>query len=390
MTRIVDELARLGHRIDVVSALPWYRHHRVEPQWQARVARRESTPWGSVTRVNPFAGADKRNLVRRAVGFAGFSALAFAGGAVAGFGRRVDAVIAMSPPLTLGVTGRLVAWTHRCPLVFNVQDVFPDAAISTGAVANSAVVAAASWLERASYRLADAVTVLSDDLAGNVGAKLPPSQRHKVRTIPNFVDTAEIHPGDRMTAYRAELGIGDEPVVLYAGNIGFSQSLDLLIDAARAIPDATFVINGEGSMRAELEARAAGVGNVKFGRFVPPHRLNELLATGDVHVVTLRRGLARASVPSKTYSILAAGRPIVAAIDPGTAIPRLLAESGAGVSVAPDDAARFSAAVADLIADPDRRATMGVAGRRWVEHAATPSSVAAAYESLIRELGARR
>src|SRR5262245_23806489 len=69
MTRIVEELARRGHRIDVVTALPWYRRHRVESEWKARVARRESTPWGSVTRVNPFAGADKRNLVRRAMGF---------------------------------------------------------------------------------------------------------------------------------------------------------------------------------------------------------------------------------------------------------------------------------------------------------------------------------
>jgi colanic acid biosynthesis glycosyl transferase WcaI len=391
MTRIVDELARRGHRIDVVTALPWYRQHRVESEWQARVARRESTPWGSVTRVNPFAGADKRNLVRRTMGFAGFSALAFVGGAAAGgWVRRADAVIAMSPPLTLGVTGRLVAWSHRCPLVFNIQDVFPDVAVSTGAVGNPAVVAAASWLERASYRLADAVTVLSDDLAANVGAKLPPSQREKVRTIPNFVDTEEIRPGDRMTAYRAELGIGDEPVVLYAGNIGFSQSLDLAIDAARELPHVTFLINGEGSMRAELEARAAGTANVRFGRFVPAHRLSELLATGDIHIVPLRRGLATASVPSKTYSSLAAGRPVLAAIDAGTAIPRLLAESGAGMSVAPDDAAEFTAAVAGLVADAERRAAMGAAGRRWVERAATPSSVAAAYDSLIRELGARR
>jgi colanic acid biosynthesis glycosyl transferase WcaI len=104
----------------------------------------------------------------------------------------------------------------------------------------------------------------------------------------------------------------------------------------------------------------------------------------------LRRGLASASVPSKTYSILAAARPVVAAIDPGTAIPRLLADSEAGISVAPDDSCGFTAAIAALIADPARRAAMGAAGRRWVERAATPSSVAAAYESLIRELGARR
>ena len=391
MTRIVEELVGRGHRVDVVTSLPWYREHCVEPGWRAPVARRQATVWGSITRVNPFAGDDKRNLVRRAVGFVGFSALALGAGiAAGGWFRRADGVIAMSPPLTMGVTGRLVAWSHRCPLVFNVQDVFPDAAVATGAVTNGAVVAAASWLERVSYRLADAVTVLSDELAANVAGKVPAGRRRTVRMIPNFVDTGQIRPGDRMTRYRAELGIGEEPVVLYAGNVGFSQSLDLVIAAARQLPDVTFVVNGEGSQRGDLEARAAGLANVRFGRFVPADRLGELLATGDLHVVPLRRGLAQVSVPSKTYSILAAGRPVLAAIDAGTTIPRLLAESGAGVSVAPDDPQQFTAAVADLVADRRRLAAMGEAGRRWVESAATPAVVAGAYETLIGELGGRR
>jgi len=387
MTRIVEELASRGHHLDVVTALPWYRRHRVEPGWQTLVARRQTTLWGSITRVNPLATDDKRNLVRRAIGFVGFSVLALGAGiAAGGWFRRADGVIAMSPPLTMGATGRIVAWTHRCPLVFNVQDVFPDAAVATGAVTNPAVVAAASWLEGVSYRLADAVTVLSDDLATNVRGKLPADRTGMVRMIPNFVDTEQIHPGDRMTRYRAELGIGDEPVVLYAGNVGFSQSLDLVVTAARQLPAVTFLINGEGSMRSDLEEQSAGLPNVRFGSFVPADRLSELLATGDLHVVPLRRGLAHASVPSKTYSILAAGRPVLAAIDAGTAIPRILAESGAGVSVAPDDAERFTAAVADLVADRQRLAAMGADGRRWVESAASPAAVAAAYETLLTEL----
>ena len=391
MTRIVEELTSRGHHVHVVTALPWYRRHRVEPGWEARVARREPTPWGSIARINPFAAEDKRNLVRRALGFAAFSAIAVgAGVAAGGWFRRADGVIAMSPPLTMGVAGRIVAWTRRCPLVFNVQDVFPDAAVATGTVTSPAVVAAASWLERISYRLADAVTVLSDDLAANVAGKLPVHRRSAVRMIPNFVDIDQIRPGDRMTQYRQELGIGEEPVVLYAGNVGFSQSLELVIAAARQLPDVTFVINGEGSTRSDLVAKSAGLDNVRFGRFVPVDRLGELLATGDLHVVPLRRGLAHASVPSKTYSILAAGRPVLAAIDPGTTVPRILTESGAGVSIPPDDPEQFTATVARLVANRQRLAAMGRAGRRWVESAASPAAVAVAYEALLGELGARR
>ncbi|CAN5699801.1 glycosyltransferase family 4 protein [soil metagenome] len=388
LTRIVTELAGRGHEVHVVTALPWYRSHAIESGWAARIGRRERQPWGSIIRVNPFPGADKRNLVRRALGFTGFSVLAgVAGLGAGGWFRRADAVIAMSPPLTMGITGRLVAWAHRAPLVFNIQDVFPDAAIATGAITNRRVIAVASWLERISYRLADAITVLSDDLADNVRAKLPAPRAATVHMIPNFVDTAEIRPADRMTAYRRELGIGDEPVVLYAGNVGFSQSLDLVLAAAAALPEATFLVNGEGSRRAELVTAAGDLPNVQFGRHVPDDRLVELLATGDIHVVPLRAGLARASVPSKTYSILAAGRPIVAAIDAGTEVPRLLAASHGGVTVPPDDPEAFIAAVSGLVSDAEQRVAMGAAARDWVLSSASPAAVAVAYEALVTDLG---
>ena len=189
-----------------------------------------------------------------------------------------------------------------------------------------------------------------------------------------------------MTAYRAELGIGTEPVVLYAGNVGFSQSLQLLLDDGRRLPDVTVLINGDGVARGEIERQAEGVRNVRFAGYVPEDRLAELLATGDVHTVPLGRGLAAVSVPSKTYSILAAGRPVVAAIDPGTEIPRLLSASGAGVAVPPDDPERFTAAVARLVGDPGLAARMGRCGREWVLGAASPAAVAGAYEDLVRRL----
>lgn len=390
MTRIVHELAALGHELHVVTALPWYRSHAVEPGWGGRWWRTEQQPWGSVIRLYPFPGGDRRNLLRRALGFVGFSALAGAAGlAAGGLGRRVDAVIAMSPPLTLGLVGRVVGLGHRAPMVFNVQDVFPDAAIETGAITDRRVIAVARWLERVTYRAAGAVTVLSEDLADNVGAKMSPRRRDRVRVIPNFVLTDEIRPSDRLTAYRRELGIDDGPVVLYAGNVGFSQSLELMLAAARSMPEVTFLINGDGAARPSLEAAASDLPNLRFGGFQPTERLNELLATGDVHVVPLRAGLGRVSVPSKTYSILAAGRPVVAAIDPGTEVPRMLAASCAGESVPPDDPDAFVAALGRMLSHDDLGAGFGLAGRRWVEGAASPAAVALAYERLIDGLPRR-
>lgn len=383
ITRIVHELAARGHELHVVTALPWYRTHAIEPGWAGKAVRRERTPWGSVTRVHPFPGGDKRNLVRRAAGFAGFSALA---GVSSLRGGRVDAVIAMSPPLTLGLTGWCTHLARRGALIFNIQDVFPDAAIETGAVTNRWVIAIARWLERVSYRRAAAVTVLSSDLRDNVAAKVDPRRRDDIRVIPNFVDTEAIRPADRITAYRAELGIGDEPVVMYAGNVGFSQSLELMLGAAVERPDVTFVVNGDGAARAELEARAAGMANVRFAGYQPIERLGEVLATGDVHVVALRAGLGRVSVPSKSYSILAAGRPLLAAVDPGTEVTRIVERSGAGIAVVPDDPVAFGAGLDALLVDPIAAAEMGARGRAWAEAEASPGAVALAYEQLIDEL----
>jgi colanic acid biosynthesis glycosyl transferase WcaI len=189
-----------------------------------------------------------------------------------------------------------------------------------------------------------------------------------------------------MTDYRRELGVGDETVVMYAGNVGFSQSLELLIAAARALPDVTVVINGDGAARAELQRLANELPNVRFAGYQPKDRLPEVLASADLHVVPLRAGLGNVSVPSKTYSILAAGRPVLAAIDAGTEVPRMLAASGGGRVVAPDQEAEFVGAVREMVADPVALTTMGAAGRAWVEHAASPRAVAEAYEALVLRL----
>jgi colanic acid biosynthesis glycosyl transferase WcaI len=337
------------------------------------------------------AGGDKSNLLTRAFGFLGFSAHAALRGVwmvARARSQRPDVILAMSPPLTLGLVGAVVAKVCRRPLVFNIQDVFPDAVIATGAVTNRYLIAAARWLERLSYRHSDAVTVLSEDLARNLRNKVSSQRGDDIVVIPNFVDTERIVPQDRMTTYRTEHGIGAEQVVMYAGNLGFSQSLEMVVEAARAMPEVTFVMNGEGAARASLMELGSGLENLRFVEAQPIERLAELLASADLHLVPLRAGLGAVSVPSKTYSILAAGRPVLAAIDADTEIPRILAASGAGLLVPPDDVVALTAAIRSLIDDAETLRQMGEAARKWVSEAASPAAVAQRYEELFTRLGA--
>lgn len=388
MTSIVGALADRGHRLHVVTSLPWYRHHAVEPEWAGRPWRTETTAWGWITRLHPFP-TDKTNIPARAVAFAGFTGAA----AVVGAASRIrpDAVMVMSPPLPLGVAGWLAAVPRGTPFVFNVQDVFPDVAVELGAITDRRVIAAASWLERFLYRRADAVTVLSDDLRDNVAAKLRGDRPERVRVIPNFVDTERIRPSGRENPYRVEHDLTGRTVVMYAGNVGLSQSLDLVVAAARRArdrgrDDVVFVVNGGGSARADLIASAEGLPNLRFVDMQPRERLPEVLAAADLHVVPLKRGLARSSVPSKLYSILAAGRPVVASVDPGTEVATTIERAGAGISVPPEDLEAFAAALDELIDDPARRDAMGRSGRAFVEGWVSPAAVGAAYERLFEEV----
>ncbi|MCB1040476.1 MAG: glycosyltransferase family 4 protein [Acidimicrobiales bacterium] len=391
MTQIASELAARGNRLHIVTSLPWYQHHRLEPGWEGEVVRHEDLPWGRITRVHPFP-TDKRNIPARAAAFGGFTALT---GLAALVSRsKPDAVLAMSPPLTLGAAGWAVARTRRIPFVFNIQDVFPDVAIELGAITDPRVISFASWLERETYLRADAVTVLSEDLRDNVAAKIAgrrgsAGSPDKVRVIPNFIDTERIRPAERENAYRREFGLEGKTVVMYAGNVGMSQSLDLVIAAATHLahdPDVVFVVNGGGVARPGLEQAAAGLSNVRFVDMQPKERLAEVAAAADIHVVPLKAGLARSSVPSKLYTILAAGRPVVASVDPGTEVARTVEAAGAGIAVPPDDPERFTKALVQLVEAPEEARRMGLAGRRFVERWASPAAVAEQYERLFSEL----
>ena len=384
VTRVVEELARRNHHIEVVTSLPWYQHHRIEAGYEGRLFRYEDTPWGRITRIHPFPGKDKRHIVRRAAAFAGFTALATL------LGRRgddADGVLAVSPPLTLGLAGWRVARARRATFVFNVQDVYPDVAVELGMLVNRPVIAAASRLERFCYDRADAITVLSDDLKDNIGSRV--GDPSKVRVIPNFVDTGWIVPAERENDYRREFDLSGKFVVMYAGNVGLSQSLDVVIQAASALSyekDLVFVINGAGARRSELQSMASGLPNVRFVDMQPQQRLPEVLAAADVHLVPLKRGLARSSVPSKTYSILAGARPLIAAVDENSEIAQLVERAGAGLAIPPEDPEALTKAVRKMVEGPDEARRMGDAGRDFVEGWASPAAVAVAYEELLSEL----
>ena len=176
---------------------------------------------------------------------------------------------------------------------------------------------------------------------------------------------------------------------MYAGNLGHSQSLDLLIEAAnrhQSRDDVVYVINGGGVAAKELEQKAKDLPNLVLTGFQPIDRLPEVLASADIHVVLLKQGLGTSSLPSKIYSIFAAGRPAVASVDPETELSRVLSETKAGVAVKPKEVEEFVAAIERLIDNPEERTEMGAMGRLWIEKQPTAKIVAEVYKDLLERL----
>ncbi len=385
MTRLVHSLAGRGHQVDVVSSLPWYRGHTVHEGWRGRPWRTERAEHGTIIRVWPFP-VDKNNIPARALGFGGFTTLVAAAALTM---DRPDVVMGMSPPIFLGDAAWLSAKRWGVPFVFNVQDIFPDVAVDLGALNNERVIAAARTHERSVYRRADAVTVLSTDQQRNVQSKLDSADRAKVRIIHNFADTEKVRVVDRETPYRAEHGLSGKQIVMYSGNVGLSQSFDLMRAAADRFaerPDVHFVINGEGAARPDVDDWAADRSNVTVADFAPRERVSDVLGAADLHVILLKRGLAQSSTPSKLYGILAAGRPILASIDEGSEVELTIDAARAGRAVPPEDEGAFVRALEDMLADPAGLELMGRNGRDHLAESFSPAAQAAAFDELFTEL----
>lgn len=382
MSAIVNHLGELGHELHVVTALPWYREHAVETGWGGKIVRTEKRPWGKITRVHPFP-TDKTNIAARAAAFAGFTAIGLITAIVDRF--KPDVVFAMSPPISLGLAGWMAAKRRGVPFVFNIQDVFPDVAIETGTISSPRVIKTAKAMEKFVYDNADVVTVLSEEMQRNVESKTD----SMTSIIPNFVDISTFEPTPLENSYREEFDLVGKRVVMYCGNVGFSQSIELLADAAREmrdIEDLVFVVNGGGSAIGEVRRRAEGLDNFRVIPYQPVERVPEVLAAADLHVIPLRKGLAWSSVPSKLYKILAVERPVIASVDEGTEVGRVVVEAGAGHAVPPDDPAPLIASLRELLDAPEQRAEMGKSGRAWVEEWTTPARAAAQYEAVFNEL----
>jgi glycosyltransferase involved in cell wall biosynthesis len=304
---------------------------------------------------------------------------------------RADVVIATSPPLVTAVPGWLAAVRFRAPFVFEIRDLWPESAVTTGVLRAGAPLTRLLYaLERWACRRADRINVLTpafrDDLVRRGLA--PPG---KIIFVPNGADLDLFEPGPPDLTLRAELGWGSRFVVMYAGAHGRANAIGQLVDAAvllRDRPDVLIALVGDGPERRQHEerARALGLTNILFHGAQPKERMPALVRACDVGAAVLQDNPTfRTVYPNKVFDYMACERPTLLAID-GVARQLVCEEAGAGVFARPEDAAALSEAIRRLADDPAGRAVMGRKGRAWVVANAGRDALATRYLGHLAEL----
>ncbi len=334
--------------------------------------------------------APNSGRVRRSLAYASFAASAVASGLW--HTPQPDIVIATSPQLLCACAGRAAASLRRVPFVFEVRDLWPESIVAVGALsAGHPIVRGLTVVEESLYRGARAIVVVTDSFRERLIARgIPPGKIHVVK---NGVDLARFVPGDRRTRLRRDLGWEDQFVVGYVGTHGMAHGLDAVLDVAKRMAsrgDVRFLFVGDGAERSRLDERVRSerIDNVRLLGSVPRERMNEVYATLDLALVTLRKSELFTSVlPSKIFEIAAMARPIALSVD-GEA--RALVEaSGGGVYVPPEDVGAMADAIIRFADAPANGERMGLAGRAYVTEHFDREALAHHYLTTLRAIARR-
>lgn len=306
--------------------------------------------------------------------------------------RRGDVVVALTDPPIISIPAWLVCVIKRARLINWLQDLFPETAGALGfGVARGSIGAVLRWFRDKTLISASVNVVLGERMAAIIKARGVPSER--IKLIHNWSPGNEIRPlSSDLNPLRSEWGLGTRFIVGYSGNMGRAHELEVIIAAARRLkdrPDILFLFIGAGNQKTALEEMATrhGLDNVMFKPYQPRHELRHSLTLPDCHVVSLKPELEGLLFPSKLYSSLASGRPILFIGARDGEIPRLMnSEYPFGVCVEALDDAALARAVERLRGDPGERSRMGEAGRRLFEREFDTPLALASWRGLLARI----
>lgn len=324
-----------------------------------------------------------RSFLHRLVSFFSFMLVAI----IVGLRRKhVDVVWGTTPPLFQGVAALIVARLKGASLLFEVRDLWPKFAVALGVLRNRIVIGLSQWLERFLYRNADAVMINSPGFRDHVEER----GGREVVLVPNGVDVGMFSEGGFLSAGWDDPMLAGKFIVLYAGAHGEANDLAVLLEAAsrlKEVEEIRFVLVGDGKEKGALVnlAKEKCLENVIFCPPVSKTEMPSVLANADVCLAILKPLEAfKTTYPNKVFDYMAAGKPIILAID--GVIREVVEDAGAGLFVQPGDAQALADAAMHLWQNPNQGIQMGQAGREYVSVHFDRSKQVETLEALLHRL----
>ena len=306
---------------------------------------------------------------------------------------EINAVIVYSPPITLARVGDYLKRKLNARFVFNVQDIFPQNAIDLGILKNKLAIKFFERIERNAYAVADQIIVHSE---GNREFLLARKKidKHKLHVVPNWVNVRPYAEAKQTGKFRERYGLKDKFIFLFAGVIGPSQGLDLIIKAAKRLEenrDIRFLFVGDGTERQRLEKMASeyGLGNVIFAPFVSKQEYPELLKEVDVGLVCLTSKNKTPVVPGKILGYMAAGIATLAVLQAESDAHKLIRDAECGYSMMHGDCEKAVELITEVFLRKDKLGQLGANGRKYVSEAFSIEKIVDQISALL-EIGKTR
>ncbi len=386
MTELAEGLVNRGHEVRVVTGMPNYPQRQIYDAYKGKLYCTEERN-GVIIQRSYIWISPKPGLLGRMLLDGSFVASSL----VQAFrGWRPDVILLTVPPLPVSVPAALLGLIYNCPVVLNLQDILPEAAVHVGLITNKRAIQVFEALEKFAYRTASMISVISDGFTENLVKKGVDAQ--KIRCIPNWVDTQFIRPLEQANnAFREAYGLTDKFVVMYSGNIALTQGLETVIRTAAQLchlPQIMFVIVGEKKALEKLRQACEkyGATNVLLLPFQPREQLPEMLAAADVGLVVQKRNVVGFNMPSKIQVLLASGRPIIASVPASGTAARAIRQSAGGIVVEPEQPELLAAAVETLYRDPAKANQLAQQGRACALQNYSFERALSRYEALFEEV----
>jgi colanic acid biosynthesis glycosyl transferase WcaI len=358
---LCEFLAEMGNDVTMLTAFPYYPDWRKQAQDAGKLFGSETLNGVQVVRCWHYVPSRPNTLKRilHELSFVAVSLIRLL------FASQPDLLIAISPPLLLGVVARTVCWLRGGRYLVHIQDLQPDAAIRLGMVRSGMIIDFLRRVECSAYRGAWRVSAISHGMLEALRKR--GVSEEKLIYFPNGIEFPRLI---RVGRFRERNRFSaDRFLVVYSGNIGVKQGLETLIAAAKIVRNRSIqlIVCGEGAEKKRLLAAAHGLPNVWFKCLLDEQSYQEMLADADLLVISLVPGCGNSFFPHKLLSSCAASKPVLAVCDSESELARTVRKNRCGVVVPPQDTQYLAQTLDALSSDQTRLKTMSHAARAFAE-----------------------